>query len=189
MRNLLIDLRFGRPLGGTFFSMRNRTNSYSPFATNSDYVALTRIFEDQVMPSDVLVDIGCGHGRVINHWLRHYSRNQIIGIECFHDIAARTRERLKSYDNVKIITGNALEALPENGSLFYFYNPFGPESVQLLKQQFCKLFDRDQKVKFLYYNCRHVDIFECDPAWTVTRVNIGGGASSPFSELAILKMS
>jgi hypothetical protein len=64
--NFFLDLQYsGRFLGGT---MESRYASSGAIATQStDYLALSYIFDNlvQVQESDVLVDVGCGKGRVI----------------------------------------------------------------------------------------------------------------------------
>src|SRR5688572_19680524 len=49
---------------------------------HTDYHVLRDIFARvPFKPDDVLVDIGCGEGRVINFWLSRRVKNPIIGIE------------------------------------------------------------------------------------------------------------
>src|SRR4249919_4103205 len=66
-RNVVIDLRYGPFLGGTV-STRYRHEGAHPVG-NSDYLVLRAIFEGRVQDGDLLVDVGCGRGRVLNHWL------------------------------------------------------------------------------------------------------------------------
>lgn len=66
--NVYYDLPFGAPLWG---------NGKTRFAdldaeetANTPYTALKLIFKNEIIgPDDVLVDLGCGKGRVINWWL------------------------------------------------------------------------------------------------------------------------
>ena len=179
-RNLFIDLRFGKILGGTYLKPVK--------SDNSDYEALSRIFEDRILPDDVLVDIGCGNGRVINWWLRHHPTHLMFGIELEPEIGADTQKRLKKYANVNIIIGNAIQNLPQNGSLFYFYNPFPSEIVSQLIKQVAKQFKPENKIRLFYYNCKYIDLFESDPNWHVDHINIGGALSAPWDPLAILTL-
>jgi hypothetical protein len=82
-----------------------------------------------ISPDDVLVDVGCGEGRVINFWLSQGWKNPMIGIEAVEAVADEARKRYRKYPNVSIVTGDALANLPCNGTLFYLYNPFGEEVV------------------------------------------------------------
>ncbi|MEJ7639236.1 MAG: class I SAM-dependent methyltransferase, partial [Singulisphaera sp.] len=70
------------------------------------------------------MDIGCGKGRVLNFWLERFPNNRIIGVELDDRVADRTRRRLERWRNVKIITGDAVAALPAEGTIFWMFNPF-----------------------------------------------------------------
>jgi hypothetical protein len=74
--NVAYDLRFGEILRGdipTRFSEFGAERS-----SNVSYYALSLIFKDEpIAPDDVLVDVGCGKGRMINWWLSRRLRNQI----------------------------------------------------------------------------------------------------------------
>lgn len=69
--NVLLDRRYGGWSGGS------RPSSHADIGANLfgsvHYYELPRIFNArnglQITPADVLVDIGCGKGRVINWWL------------------------------------------------------------------------------------------------------------------------
>ncbi len=181
MRNLLVDLRFGKILGGIHITQ--------PDSGNSDYRALSKIFENRIRESDVLVDVGCGRGRVINWWLTHHPRNNIIGIEVDENIARQTQKRLDKHQNVKIVSGDAIENIPENGTIFYFYNPFELEEVEAFKDRLASLFDPSRRILLLYHNCKHISVFENDPDWSVERVDLGGAKSAPFGDLAVISMA
>jgi hypothetical protein len=62
-RNVLFDLRYGGFLGGSHTSPYAALGIY--IAVNTDYRALRLIFEERLKDSNVLVDMGCGKGRVI----------------------------------------------------------------------------------------------------------------------------
>ncbi len=180
VRNLLIDLRFGKVLSGIYLT--------EPDCGNSDYHALSRIFENRIRDSDVLVDVGCGRGRVINWWLTHYPGNDVIGIEVDENIARQTEKRLDKHPNVKIVSGDAIENIPKNGTIFYFYNPFEVAEVEAFKDRLASLFDSSHRILLLYYNCKHLSVFERDPGWRFERVDLGGPKSAPFSDLAVISM-
>ncbi len=181
MRNLVMDLRFGKVLGGTYLQKIKPTE-------NSDYEALSRIFKNRINDDDILVDVGCGNGRVINWWLQHHPKNKMIGIELSEEIASKTSVRLQRFPNVTIIQGNAIESLPDDGTLFYFYNPFKRDVVRKFNEQIKRQFKSTQNVRFFYYNCKYVDIFERDPKWHVEFVDLGGPSSAPFDTLAIMRL-
>lgn len=179
--NARIDLKYGAFLGGTIKS------SYAHLGiqdvANTDYAVLPFIFKDKVRESDVLVDIGCGKGRVINWWLSCGLPNQIIGIELDEAVARRTQQRLRRYENVKIICGDALNHLPENATVLYLYNPFTAPWVAKLKDRLKVVYAAAHKITLLYYNCIFVEIFVNDPNWTVEVISLG----APFHPLAVVR--
>ncbi len=124
--NVLIDRRYGGWSGGS------RPSSHAALGANffgsAHYYELPRIFNAgndlEITPSDVLVDIGCGKGRVINWWLSRGADNRILGLEIEEDLAHEARERLRRYRNVTILAGNAIENLPAGATIFWLFNPF-----------------------------------------------------------------
>src|SRR5262245_61788600 len=67
---------------------------------HSSYHVLRDIFSRvPISKGDVLVDVGCGDGRVINFWLSQGLKNPIIGIEVVEAVADRTRQRYRKYKN------------------------------------------------------------------------------------------
>ncbi len=179
-RNLLIDLRFGKVLAFTYVTQRH--------SANSDYRALAKMFKNRIRESDVLVDVGCGHGRVINWWLGHHPEAEIVGLEIDENIARQVQKRLHKHPNVTIVSGDAIENIPENGTIFYLYNPFGAEMVEALRDRLALLFEPSQGILLLYYNSKHVSVFEHNPGWSVEMVDLGGHRSAPFDELASIRM-
>ncbi len=179
-RNACIDLKYGGFLGGTVKSPYLHLGIKD--TANTDYSALPLIFKDRVQKSDVLVDIGCGKGRVINWWLHHHFENQIIGIELDRAVARRTQRRLAKYKNVRIIWGDALCHLPWNATILYLYNPFTAPWVAKLKGQL-NVFATMNGITLFYYNCVHVDVFRHDPNWIVEIDDLG----SDFHPLAIMR--
>jgi SAM-dependent methyltransferase len=170
LRNARFDLRYGRFLGG---SVR------SPYAhlgiadtANTDYAAMPKIFRNKIKNRDVLVDIGCGKGRVINWWLSRGLGNKIVGIEFDERIAGQTRKRLRGYKNVTIITGDALKLLPEGGTIFYMFNPFSGRWVTELRDVMLAQFRGRRNITLFYYNCVYVEVFRSDPNWIVKEIDL-----------------
>ncbi len=136
-RNALIDIRYGGLLLGKIKTRYAHLGAVN--TENSDYAALSRIFENRIKSSDVLVDIGCGKGRVINEWLSYGLGNRMIGIELDERIAEQTRRRLRRYRNVTILTGDAIQNIPIDGTLFYLYNPFAAHVMEAFKNRLTSL--------------------------------------------------
>jgi len=186
MYNAAVDLRFGGLLAGeipTRFADLGANET-----ANSDYLALDKIFVDRIYPDDVLVDVGCGKGRVINWWLRSGATNKIVGLELDDVIAHRTRKRLRRYPNVTIVAGDAVANLPSDGTVFYLFNPFGPEVLAAFKERVARLTTRRDRVRVIYNNCHYVALFEDDDEWDVRLVNLGGSPAAPYGRVAFIRL-
>lgn len=119
----------------------------------------------RIEPGEVLVDAGCGHGRVIMWWLKHHRRNKIYGVEIDPQIAEQTRRLFVKYPNVEIIAGDILENLPENAGVFYLFNPFQQKIINLFKQKVEEKYRPGIKIIYYYPLC--YSIFKIDPKWEV----------------------
>ena len=161
-RNIAFDLRYGAFLGGEIGTRYADAGARN--VANSDYAALPHLFDQLIDDDDVLVDVGCGKGRVLNWWLRFYPRNRLIGIELDGRVARRTQHRLRRYPQVAVHSGNILDVFPVEGTLFYLFNPFDGGVMR----QFLEVFFRRRPQgllkprKILYYNCVCIDLFASD---------------------------
>lgn len=161
-RNIAFDLRYGAFLGGVIPTRYAHAGAVN--VANSDYGVLPHLFDGLIEDDDVLVDVGCGKGRVLNWWLRFYPRNRIVGIELDGEVAGKTRHRLRMHSQVVIYSGNVLDNFPEEGTIFYLFNPF---DRTLMRQFLARFFasrsqERRKPRKILYYNCVHADLFADD---------------------------
>ena len=128
-RNAVRDLRYGALLGGTIRSRYEHLGAFH--VTNTPYDDLPVLFARAgVTPDDVFVDVGCGKGRVINWLLDHHPENRIFGIELDPEVCAATAKRLRRFENVQIVCGEATGLLPEAGTLFYLFNPFDDQVLR-----------------------------------------------------------
>jgi SAM-dependent methyltransferase len=177
LHDLSIDLRYGGWCGG---------KQPNPFAANGavqiqsvHYDTLDRLFRRvEIADRDVLVDVGCGRGRVLNWWLRRGGPNRIVGLELVEDVARRTRKRLARFPNVEIVTGDAVEHIPPTGTLYFLYNPFGRDTVARFAERLRRVALHPSRLRILYFNPRHVDVFEDPARWTVTPVPTGDPESA-----------
>ncbi len=168
--NAAYDLRFGEILRGDIPTRFPELGAEK--TANISYLAMSLIFKNEAIAADdVLVEVGCGKGRAINWWLGKRLSNRIVGLELDPEIAAHTRERLRSYRNVTIIAGDGIENLPADGTLFFLFNPFARSVVNRFKERVLRSARRD-KVRILYHNCVHVDVFENDARFSVEHRNL-----------------
>jgi SAM-dependent methyltransferase len=184
--NLYWDLRYGGYCGGY---QRSRYEDCGGLATQStEYGQLKLLFDQDgvtIRASDVLVDVGCGKGRVLNYWLSRGWRNRMIGIELDPAIADQTRRRLQPYPNITIVTGNILDTLPLDGTLFYLFYPFTTPVMKRFKDRLAQQSRARDSVRILYYNCADIDVFQNDTAWEVTEL---AGQAELFFPAALIRL-
>jgi hypothetical protein len=163
LRNAFLDYRYaGEFLGGT-----ERTRFANQGATDiasSNYLETITIFQDIVRPDDVLVDVGCGKGRVLVSWLHLGLKNKLIGVELDDQVGADTRRRMRGYANIEIVTGSVVDKLPREGSLYYLFNPFGPEVMSQFKSAL-ESARSEHGVRVICHGCQGLRIFGEDEKW------------------------
>jgi SAM-dependent methyltransferase len=160
--NALLDLRFGALLRGGKETSHPHLGAYA--TNNSSYAAIHTLFRGRVKPTDVLVDVGCGKGRVINAWLAAGYTNRMIGVELDTAIAAKTRERLRQFPDVTIFTGDVVANFPRDGTIFYLFNPFNAAIMSRFKETLKECVSNRSmgEATVIYYNCRHIEVFAED---------------------------
>ena len=158
LRDTYFDLKYsGRVLHGN--NVSNFKNLGANDVYHTDYSVMPLLFRNlHISPDDILVDVGCGKGRVINYWLSQQYKNQIIGLEIDPDVAANTACQLARHSNVKVIPGDAIENLPPQGTIFYFYNPFNETKIINFEQKVREITEGNQ-VKVIYYNPKNLHVF------------------------------
>lgn len=182
LANAAIDLRYGSLLA---IDRRRETGLFC--VSNSDYRVLAQIFLARIAPDDVLVDVGCGAGRVINYWLHLHPGQRIVGIEADPEIARAVARRLQRHTNAEIRTGDGPALLPSDGTLFYLFNPFGRDTMQRLSERVAEIAASSSRpVRILYYNCKHVDVFDADARWEVEVVRLPAPHHAPLQPLAVI---
>jgi len=180
----VLDLRYGGLLMGGLTS--RYADQGANEVNNSDYGVLANVFRGRISDDDVLVDLGCGKGRVINAWLHLGYQNPMVGVELDPEVAARTRKRLARFDNVTIITGDAIEYIPTDGTVFFLYNPFDRPVWVRLKSRLEALFPKGSGVTLLYLKAEHADVFADDPKWNVEMMDVSTSKWNPSPPLAVI---
>jgi len=134
-----------------------------------------------VSPSahDIVYDLGCGKGRVVCHFARYPAR-KIIGIEISEalcDIARANGRRLRHRRSpIEIIQSDAAHADVGGGTIYYFYNPFGQETLLDVLRNIVRTHDfAKQTVTIIYMNAVATSVFEQFPdfhiVWDYRRSN------------------
>jgi hypothetical protein len=165
-QDLTVDLRFGGYCGGIVESRFPQSDAVR--TQSMHYWQLERLFDCvPVREDDVLVDVGCGKGRVINFWLHSKLNNPIVGVDLNPEVAAWTRERLRKYPSVTIADGNILDHIQPEHSLFFLYNPFGEQTLRAFSLAVKEKTRKSPTPRVLYYNSVHRRVFDDDPDWIV----------------------
>jgi SAM-dependent methyltransferase len=169
LRNAVLDWQYGGYCGGRIFTRFPETGAHTTVST--DYYELERVFGPRgvpVRPDDVLVDVGCGKGRILNYWLRSGLKNKLYGLELDPVFANKTAARLRNFERVTIHEGDAIKNLPQDATLFFLYNPFALEVVERFKARVLEHYaHRLHTIRIVYYGCMYVEAFENDPNWNI----------------------
>jgi SAM-dependent methyltransferase len=108
-------------------------------------------------PQDTFVDVGCGKGRALLIAGRLPFR-RVTGVEIDEELSrygreniARARPRLQVPD-IGIVTANVLDwAIPDDASVFFFYNPFVAATFRAVIGRILESHDRRPRVVHLVY--------------------------------------
>lgn len=153
-----IDLRYGGAISKDKLHVNKDRPGYNTLM-HTEWRVLKAIFDQiKIKPDDVLVDVGCGDGRVINYWLSRGLANRIVGIEIDEDVAAATARRYVKHPRVSIIHGDAANA-DTGGTVFYVYNSFVGEPLKRFAESL-----RGKPAKIILYNYTDMAPFE---GWNV----------------------
>lgn len=176
VRTIRTDLKYGGILTGQIPTRFSELGAN--FTSNTKYIELEEIFPGRVKRDDVLVDIGCGKGRVINHWLSHFPGQKLYGIELDPEIAIPTRKRLSRFENVTILDGDAIEQIPTDGTLFYVCNSFTEKPMLRFRDKIVSLFYSEEAkawkrpIRIFYFNPVHEDIYRNDPRFEIEEIKM-----------------
>jgi SAM-dependent methyltransferase len=169
MRDWLLDRRYGGWCGGT---SRSEFPELGALGMSSiSYSHLRKIFSAEngvdMSRDGVLVDIGCGKGRVLNCWLDQGLENRLIGIELIERYATFARERLGERPQVDVRCTDAIADLPAEASLMFLFNPFWRTAMERFRDRVAELYAPGHPLVIVYYNSVFSDVFESDPRFVV----------------------
>src|SRR5262249_45483819 len=149
--------------GGLYESPFRSLGMHSTAST--PYWELSRIFRHpaaRVGHEDVLVDVGCGRGRVIAWWLRMGLGTRLVGVELTPEVAAATRAAFAAHANVTILAGDVRTTSIPEATLYYLSNPFDRAIVSAFKDLVKAVHAARSGVRIVYYKAQYVDVFTTD---------------------------
>ncbi len=173
-KNFFLDIKYAGAYLGIPLYNENKSEGFTN-TTSSEYDILTELFQKlKISRDDVIVDVGCGNGRVLGWLTANYPQNQVIGIEIDPNVAASTKKRMRKYCHVEVIVGNCLDKdTMQKGTVFYLFHPFHEQSMRkfaaLLKERGNLDQFVDQRPLIVYHNCHCLNVFEEDPVWKIER--------------------
>ncbi len=157
-KNLWIDISVQKAfLGGRVKSIDGTKIIYDSVGTPYN---ITRLIFFELYPikeTDILIDVGCGKGRVFNYLLYRGAKNKMIGYEINSTVANKTKRRLSKYKNVEIRCEDIFDNFPAEGNVFYLFNPFNHEMMVSFSNAILKM--KSIKPVILYFNPTCIDIF------------------------------
>jgi predicted RNA methylase len=141
-----------------------------------DYILLRRYMKPvRVGPDDVLIDIGCGMGRVLCVFARKRLR-KCIGVEFSKELASIAKRNARSLRSrlapIEIRIGDAIEADYSEGTIFWIYNPFGERTMHAVLSQLGRsLSASPRRIQIVYVNPVCEAVFREFSWLTCTSVN------------------
>ena len=102
------------------------------------YVVLEELVKlDLIKKDDIIVDYGCGKGR-IGFFLNNQVGCKVIGIDHNKRLIKKAKNNLENYgytDDIKFVYSKAEEYVPDEANCFYLFNPFSSKIFrQVLKK-------------------------------------------------------
>ena len=118
-------------------------------------------------PQDIFYDIGSGKGRIVCALARRRMR-KVIGIEISKslcDASEQNAVQLRGRQTeIEIRCQDAATSDLSQGTIYYMYNPFGPETMhEVLANIRRSLQDRPRQIRVVYHNSVYEDVVQsCD---------------------------
>ena len=170
VKNFWIDILIQRTfLGGRVESIDGREMIYDSVSTGYSHLEFIFFKFYNIKADDIIVDVGCGKGRVFNYLIYKGIKNKMIGYEINVPLAELTKKRLLRYKNVTIVSGNILESFPYGANLFYLFNPFKKEMMNKFKESIAEI--KNNKPVLLYFNPTCLEVFN-DSRFTFKLIDI-----------------
>ena len=124
----------------------------------TDYLVLERLSDSgYIKKRHVLVDYGCGKGRV-GFFLNHRLSCRTIGVEYNPELYEEALKNLSGYavwgrkGGVSFVCEDAESFRPEEGNCFYFFNPFSVKILRsVLERIYESYYSRPREIYLFFY--------------------------------------
>ena len=165
------DLRHGGYTGGVHPSRYGHLGATHTVSTKHALIPL--LLGPVLEAGDVFVDVGCGRGRVLNWVLDDGRAASIVGLEIDKRFAAEVTLRHRDHDQVTVVAGDALAALPDAATLLYLWNPFGGAVMARFKERVIAkygLLGTLLRLRIVYHHALFIDVWRDDARCDVQRI-------------------
>lgn len=122
------------------------------------YIVLEEMLKNGLLgEDDVLVDYGCGKGR-LGFFLHNQTGCRVIGLDHSRRMIKKANKNLENYgrsDNIRFIHTKAEEYLPsKDANRFYFFNPFSSRIFAKVLTRIQESYDNNPReiIVFFYYS-------------------------------------
>jgi Histone methylation protein DOT1 len=156
INSLLWECRLGISTSGRYGD-GDATSGEHIYYVTTPYVSIFQILGSlSLTPADVFVDLGSGKGRVVC-CAATYDIDRAIGVEdveSLYELGKHNAQRLRGRRApVIFIRGKAEKFDYTQGTVFYLFNPFGPETMkEMLRRLEYGLFTKPRAVRIVYVN-------------------------------------
>ena len=159
-------------MGGLVKTPYVHLGAYDTVSTAHAFIPL--LLRPLMRPDDVLVDVGCGKGRILHWAVQSGQFKAMFGIELDKRIAAVVAGRFANNMDVTVIAGNALTSLPDSATLLYLWNPFDHNMMRQFRDVVISKYRRLgtlSKLRIVYHNALHADVWR-DAACTIAPISL-----------------
>ena len=136
---------------------RDETNAdeyHHPYEPTSYCVLERLVSSDLIAEEDVVLDYGCGKGRV-DFFLSYRTKAQTIGIEYDEHIYLGALENLKNViSRVKpqfVLANAETYEVPAEVNRYYFFNPFSVEILHKVMARIIESYYENPREMFLFF--------------------------------------
>ena len=143
----------------------------------SSYSILEKVVKRvELSKDDVVVDMGCGKGRVV-FFMAMEEVKRVIGVEIRRDTVEAAKVNFSNFKYKKspleIINADVINFNPKEGTVFFFFNPFGYRTFdKVIENIKNSLITNPRKIKILYYNATYSFLLDSQD-WLSSKGEIG----------------
>lgn len=136
-----------------YFEEDYQNYGYDP----TPYVVLEELVKlNLIKKEDVVVDYGCGKGR-IGFFLNNQIGCRVIGVdhsERLLNVASKNLERYGDNGEITFVHSKAEEYVPDEANIFYFFNPFSTKIFRQVLKRIEESKERNPReiLIFFYYS-------------------------------------